>query len=189
MNRSGILLVLGMFFCSAIGAAADYGFAIKSAAVVPAKAGYVLNADIDYKLSTRSTDALKHGVPLTMVVKIRLHRYRRLIWNKTVFSKNLIFRLSYHALRNRYRVYDENSGSQQYYVNLEPAVEAMGQIRGLPVLNSASVTADTKYIAQIKAFLDIESLPLPLRSIAFLIPQWYIDSGWYTWSLDGLSRP
>ncbi len=189
MNKSGVLLFLGMFFCSAIGDAADYGFAIKRAEVVPSDAGYFLNADIGYQLSSRASEALKHGVPLTLVVKVRLHRHRRLIWNKTLFSKNLVYRLSYHALRNRYRVYDENKGSQQYYVNLEPAVEAMGQIRGLPVLSSSGVSADTKYIAQIKAFLDIESLPLPLRSIAFLMPQWYIDSGWYTWSLDELSRP
>ncbi|MCI0653725.1 MAG: DUF4390 domain-containing protein [Methylococcaceae bacterium] len=37
--------------------------------------------------------------------------------------------------------------------------------------------------------LDIESLPLPLRSIAYLIPQWHISSGWHTWSLQALSRP
>jgi Domain of unknown function (DUF4390) len=188
MKKSRVFVLLSLFFCATTGRAADYGFFIKSAEVRPSKQGYVLNADIDYRFSSRATDALKNGVPLTLVVKVRLNQYRRFVWNKTVFSNNLIYRLSYHALRKRYRVYDESRGVHQYFVSLQPAVTAMGRIRDLPVLSPAEIEADAKYTAQIKVLLDIEALPLPLRSIAFLIPQWYINSGWYTWSLDELSR-
>lgn len=188
MNRNGILLLMSLFFCAAIGRAADYGFSIRSAEVLPSEQGYVLNADIDYRFSPRAEDALKHGVPLTLVVKIRVNQTRRFIWNKTAFSKNMMYRLSYHALRKRYRVSDESLGANQYFASLQSAVEAMGRIRGLAVLSPADFDTDTRYNAQIKVILDIEALPLPLRSIAYLIPQWYISSGWYTWSLDELSR-
>ncbi|MGH8551614.1 MAG: DUF4390 domain-containing protein [Methylococcales bacterium] len=177
-----------LIFCFAIARAADYGFSIRSAEVVPSEQAYVLNADVDYRFSPRAEDALQHGVPLTMVVKIRVNQYRRLLWNKTVFSKNMTYRLSYHALRKRYRVYDESLGEHRYFVSLQSAVDAMGRIRELPVLNAADVGADAHFKVRLKAFLDIETLPLPLRSIAYLIPQWYISSGWYTWSLDELSR-
>lgn len=190
MIRSKILLFLSLCLCTTIGYGADYGFYIKNAEVVLSKQGeYVLNADIDYQFSPRADDALKHGVPLTLVVKIRLNRYRRFIWNKTVFSKNMVYRLSYHALRERYRVSDENQGGYQYFVSLRSAVETMGQIRNLPVLLAGDIEAETKYDAKLKVFLDIESLPLPLRSIAYLIPQWHISSGWYQWPLDVLNHP
>lgn len=190
MKRAGIFLLLGLYFWAAMGHAAEYGFYINSAEVVSSTRGkYVLNADIDYQFSPRANDALKHGVPLTLVVKIRVNRYRRLIWNKTIFSENMIYRLSYHALRKRYRVYDDSQGAHRYFVTLQSAVEAMGQIRDLPVLIPGDVESGTEYDAKIKVFLDIESLPLPLRSIAYLIPQWHISSGWYKWRLDELSRP
>ncbi|MCI0666616.1 MAG: DUF4390 domain-containing protein [Methylococcaceae bacterium] len=188
MNRGGAFLLVSLFFCAATARAADYGFAIRNSEALRSEQGYVLNTDIDYRFSPRAEDALKHGVPLTTVVKVRVNQYRRFIWNKTVFSRNLLYRLSYHALRKRYRVYDENLGAHQYFASLPSALESMGRIRDLPVLTSAEVQADAQYNVQIKVFLDIEALPLPLRSIAYLIPQWYISSGWYTWSLDELSR-
>lgn len=188
MNRTGGFLLASLFFYTAIGWAADYGFSIRNAEVVPSKQGWLLNSDIDYRFSPRAEDALKHGVPLTLVVKIRVNQQRRFIWNKTVFSKNLMYRLSYHALRKRYRVYDENLGAHRYFASLKSAVDAMGKIRDLTVLNAAEREADSQYNVQLKVLLDIEALPLPLRSIAYLIPQWYISSGWYTWSLDELSR-
>ncbi|MGR9108031.1 MAG: DUF4390 domain-containing protein [Gammaproteobacteria bacterium] len=188
MKRSRFSLVLGLVFCAMVARAADYGFSVKRAEIVPAANSISLNADIDYQFSPRALDALQHGVPLTTVVKVRLNQYRRLIWNRTVFSKNMIYRLSYHALRKRYRVFDENTESSQYFVNLEPALEAMGRIRNLPLPVSTEIPADSRYDVQIKLFLDIEALPLPLRSIAYLMPQWYISSGWYTWSLEELNR-
>jgi hypothetical protein len=188
MNRSGTFLLVSLILCSAIVRAANYGFSIRSAEVVPLQGAYVLNTDIDYRFSPRAEDALKHGVPLSMVVKIRVNQYRRLLWNKTVFSKNMTYRISYHALRKRYRISDESLGEHRYFVSLQSAVEAMGRIRDLPVLHAADIAADARYNVQIKVLLDIEALPLPLRSIAYLIPQWYISSGWYTWSLDELSR-
>jgi Domain of unknown function (DUF4390) len=188
MNIRGAILLLSLLFFAVTGHGADYGFSVRDAEVVSSELGLVLNADVEYRFSPRAAEALKHGVPLTLVVKVRLNQYRRFVWNKTVFSNDLVYRLSYHALRKRYRIFDENRGVHRYFANLEPALEAMGQIRDLPVLNPADFEPNSKYSAEIKVFLDIEALPLPLRSIAFLIPQWYISSGWYTWSLDELSH-
>ncbi|MGH8475802.1 MAG: DUF4390 domain-containing protein [Methylococcales bacterium] len=188
MNRIGICFVL-FFYGVPVGQAADYGFSIQKAEVVPARSSHVLNADIDYRFSPRAADALAHGVPLTLVVKVRVNRYRRFFWNKTVFSKKLVYRLRYHALRKRYQVYDEVQGGNRYFSSLPATVEAMGKIRGLTVLGPDEFRADARYEAKLKASLDIEALPLPLRSIAYLIPQWYMSSGWYSWSLETSSRP
>lgn len=188
MKKSEAFFLFLLFFWVVLAEAADYGFTIKNAKVNPADSGFVLDADIDYRFSHRSMDALKHGVPLTLVVKVRLSRYRGWIWNQSVFNKNLVYRLSYHALRKRYRVFDENSGIHQYHANLESALRGMGKIRGLLVLSSAELVPDSRYIGKLMAYLDIEALPLPLRSVAFLVPQWYINSGWYTWTIDGLGR-
>lgn len=188
MKKTAVLLC-SILLWSTIGQASDYGFSIKNAAVNPAGRVYVLNADVDYRFSSRAAEALSHGVPLTFVVKVRVNRQRRFFWNKTVFSKDMVYRLSYHAFRKRYRVYDESAGAHQYFASLKPALESMGKIRDLPVLSVEELKTDAKYDARLKASLDIESLPLPLRSIAYLIPQWHISSGWYTWSLEQSNRP
>jgi hypothetical protein len=37
---------------------------------------------------------------------------------------------------------------------------------------------------QVKASLDIDELPLPLKPEAYLFPSWKLSSGWTKWPLD-----
>ena len=129
-----------------------------------------------------------NGVPLTIVVKFQIDRYRKLMWNQKVFTKKIIYRVTYQSLRKRYRIYDHDLGRHQYFTDLRSALDAIGKIRGFITLDIADVDLDAAYHAKVKVFLDIEALPLPLRSIAYLIPQWHISSGWYKWSLDVSNR-
>ena len=184
MNLFGPLLFLCALLCAGESSAADYGIEVERAEVVELQQHYVLNADIDYRFSPRALDALQNGVPLTVTVTVKLFRYRKYVWNKTIVSRRIRYRLSYHALPRRFRVVSESLGKQQNFANLEDSLVAMGQIRDVPLLGVAEISAKDSYIAQMKVSLDIEALPLPLRSVAYVIPQWYISSAWYKWPLE-----
>ena len=40
-----------------------------------------------------------------------------------------------------------------------------------------------KYIARIRLYLDIDSLPSPLRPRAYFSSDWNISSQWYKWEI------
>ena len=181
-------LFLGLSCFVHSGYASGYGFSITSAELLGSDKGYLFSADVDYRLSPRANNALLNGVPLTIVVKVQIDRYRKLMWNQKVFTKKIVYRVTYQSLRKRYRVYDHDLGRHQYFTDLRSALDTMGKIRGFIALDIEDVDLDAVYHAKVKVFLDIEALPLPLRSIAYLIPQWHISSGWYKWSLDVLNR-
>lgn len=164
--------------------AAGYGIDVKRAEVVRSNDTYVLNADIDYVFSPRALDALQNGVPLTLIVRTKLHRYRKYAWNKSIVNMKLRYRLSYHALIRRFRVVSDRLGMQRNFASLEDALAALGKVRGVPLISADRIDSDNGYIAQIKVSLDIESLPLPLRSVAYVIPQWHISSAWFKWQLE-----
>jgi len=42
---------------------------------------------------------------------------------------------------------------------------------------------DQHYFGMVKTALEIEALPLPLRPVAYLTPQWHLSSGWFEWPL------
>ncbi|MCS5571567.1 MAG: DUF4390 domain-containing protein, partial [Pseudomonadales bacterium] len=71
-------LFLGLFCFSHSGHALDYGFSITSAELLDSGKGYLFSADVDYRFSPRANHALLNGVPLTIVVKIQIDRYRKL---------------------------------------------------------------------------------------------------------------
>lgn len=144
---------------------------------------YLLSAEIAYQLSAKAMEALHNGIPLFWDVQLKIQQEREYLWNKTVTEKELRFRIQYHALLNMYRIRNENSGEVYNFSTLSAALDLMSSIRGVPALNKAEIDPEKHYLAGIKVKFDHESLPLPLRPLAYLNPQWYLSSDWYLWSL------
>ena len=143
-----------------------------------------LNARIDYALSPEAVEALESGVPLTMVVDIEVHRDRRWWWDKKVAALQQRYQLLYHALSNQYIVRNLNSGAQRSFPERGAAQAALGDIEALPMLDRNLLDPQAGYWARIRASLDIEALPAPMRPLAYISSEWRLDSNWYSWRLQ-----
>lgn len=162
---------------------ADDGFRILRAAVRPAGQGegHVLDADIDYRFSEPVIDALRNGVSLTLVLRIKIKREDDWL-NRTVLDENRSFHVSYRALSRLYQLVYDNSETPHNFVAVKALLEAMGSIRDLPLPKALRLVPQERYRASLKVDLDIESLPLPLRPVAYVTPAWYLDSPLYQWT-------
>jgi len=139
-----------------------------------------LNADVEYRFSAAATEALHNGVPLTLRLNLQIRRERRYWWDETVADERWSFRLNYHSLAKMYQWAQEEGRPPRGFASLAALLEEMGAVRRLPV--AAGLAAGQRYQARVAVSLDIEALPLPLRPFAYLSPDWYLDSPWYTWS-------
>jgi hypothetical protein len=57
-------------------------------------------------------------------------------------------------------------------------------IRYKPLSERFDLQPDTAYKVYLKAELDIEELPLPLRPMAYLRPAWKLSTGWTKWPIE-----
>lgn len=144
---------------------------------------YLLSAEIDYRLGDKATEALRNGIPLFWDVCVRIQQQRKYLWDRTIAEKKLRYRIQYHALLNMYRVRNENSEEVYNFSTLPAALDLMSSIRDIPIASRARLDPERRYVARLKVSFDHEALPLPLRPIAYLNPQWYLSSDWYVWSL------
>jgi Domain of unknown function (DUF4390) len=145
---------------------------------------YLLNARIHYALSAKALDALYNGVPLTLELHIMVYRQRTLLWDEEVASLTQSYQLRYHALTEQYLVKNLNTESQQSYPTLSSALRALGRVHDFPMLDERLLEHGEKYIAYLRVRLDIESLPAPLRPLAYLSSGWRLSSDWYSWPLN-----
>jgi len=145
---------------------------------------YHLNAEISFRFSQDSLEALRNGVPLTIQLDIQVVHQRWWWWDKDVASLVQRYRLQYHALTKRYIVRNLNSGGQHSYSTLGSALHALGDIKMLPILDKNLLAADTSYTVRARVHLDIEALPAPLRPLAYISSGWRLGSKWYAWSLQ-----
>lgn len=145
---------------------------------------YVLNAEIEYRFTPAVLEALENGVPLILEMHIEITRPRDWLWDAQFTDLVQRYRLQYHALTEQYLVKNLNSDIQYNFPSREAAIDALGTITDLPILDKRLLEPGIEYQARLRTSLDLEALPTPLRLLAYLSPQWHLESEWYTWPLQ-----
>lgn len=182
-KASGILFVLGLSLGLAAPVWAE-NFTVRSVATHLKDKVYLLDANIDYHFSNAALDALRNGVPLIVLLDIKVEQERSWWLNKTIAELQQGYLLLYHALTEKYIVNNLNSGAQENYDRLNSAIAALGNVKDLPILDANLATKDNRYSIKLKTQLDLESLPAPMRPLAYISSDWRLESDWYKWPLQ-----
>jgi hypothetical protein len=174
-----LLMCLLPFFCYADQFAAE----VTQAEIKLQGESYVFSTKIVYNLSEKANDALQNGVPLFWNLQVKLQQQRKLIWNKTLLDAEIRYRIQYHALLNMYRVINEGNGDVYNFSTLSAALDLMSVVIDIPLMVRNELDPKKHYLCAVKVNFDRDALPLPLRPIAYIDPQWYLSSDWTLWPL------
>ncbi len=158
-------------------------FEIRSASVELRSGVYYLDAWVEYRLSTEAREALDAGVALTLETEVEFLRQRRFWFDPQEAGLRQSYQLQYHALSERYLVVNLNSGEQSSFATLFSALNSLGRITELPLIDAALLESDAAYDIRIRAVLSTEDIPGPLRLLAFWRRDWSLESEWHTWQL------
>ncbi len=141
---------------------------------------YLVNANIRYNLTEPVEKALRNSVPLTFVLTMEVRRPWLWWWDETVASLDQRYRLQYHALARQFVVTNLNNDALQSFPTLDAALDFIGKIRRFPLLDRSLLDSTEHYRLWLRASLDIEALPAPLRPVAYLSSAWRLGSDWYS---------
>ncbi len=178
-----LLLLAGLITLLPIQASrAEHAFTIKSLETRLEQGVYHLDSRIEYSLSDEALNALKSGVPFLILMNIEVEQVRW-YWNKNLAELEQGYLLLYHALSEKFIVHNLNSGVQEHYSSLEAALNALGRISKLPLIDAKLLDPDMRYQIKMRTYLDIESLPAPMRPLAYISSDWQLDSDWVSWPL------
>ena len=142
---------------------------------------YLLTAKIDYDLSPAALAALRNGIPLTVSLEMEVWRQREWLWDEIIASLQQRFHLEYHALARQYVVINLNNGELKSFPTRSAATDYLGRIENFPLLDASLLGPADGCYGRLRATLDIEALPAPLRPLAYLSTEWHLTSEWYTW--------
>jgi hypothetical protein len=146
---------------------------------------YLLDAHLAFNFSEEVLEAIDNGVPLTMMITVKVQQQRDMLWDKTVAEIRQVYTLRYHALSSQYIVRNLNQNNQETYISRSSAIRHLGELRALPVIQQQQLNADKTYLVSIKPRMDIESLPAPMRPWAWFSGNWHLnhEGGSLTWPL------
>lgn len=145
---------------------------------------YYINASIYLRLSTDAATALHSGLALTVRVEAEFLNRLRLWWDTTASEASLRSQLTYHPVTDRYVVLRIDSGERKAFKTLTNALEFVGQVDRLEVVDAAELDEDRRYDIRVRALLDKTEFPGVLALVAFWRRDWSIASDWLQWRLD-----
>jgi len=159
-------------------------FDIRSATTMLNEGVHELEARLQLILSDDALDALNSGVPLTIELDFEVIRVRGLWLDAQDAGLTFQYELEYRPLSQRYLVRNLNSGDTDSFSTLYSALNNLGRIQGLPVIDDAILDPGSRYRLRLRARLSTRQYPSALRLLFFWRSQWQLQSEWYEWILE-----
>ncbi len=189
-QRAGraVVAILALLFASSVIAqdpiVREGYFEVRSASTQLVNGVHELDSRLQLVLSSEALEALNNGVPLTIELQMQLHRQRRFYLDALDAELEVRFELEYRPLSQRYIVRNLNSGDQDSFATLYSALNNLGRVTSLPVIDDALLQENRNYRVRVRAMLQTQQYPAPLRLLFFWRSQWQLQSEWYEWTLE-----
>lgn len=142
----------------------------------------LLDGQIEYEFSRASLEALDNGLPLVLQTTVKILSPRKWFWDRELWSHRYEHVIEYHALSQQYLVKGLQSSSQQAYLTRSSALQALGRIDNLQLLDLAELEQAKRYVIRVHSGLSSDALPVPLRPLTFLSDSWKLSGEWITLS-------
>lgn len=163
-------------------AADDPGIRLLTGDVREAGRHLTFGARFRVALTAEAQEALASGVPLTLEVQARVTRPRWWwLWDAELADVTAHYELRYHALSRRYVIHNRTTGERRTFFRQDVAMDAWGTVDSLSLLPLRRLDGVDRFQVEARARLDLDELPHPLRTVAYVNPEWRLVSEWYTW--------
>ena len=159
-------------------------FEVRSASAEIVGGVHTLDARLQLVLSSEALAALESGVTLTIELQMQVIRVRRFMLDDVEAELAIRYELEYSPVSQRYVVRNLNSGDQDSFATLYSALNSLGRVQGLPVVDDAVLSSDSTYRVRLRAMLNMESYPAALRVLFFWRGEWQLQSEWLEWPLE-----
>ncbi len=187
-----VLIVLVTMFVVLTGAAVpaqdeivrEGYFEVRSASSELIDGVHILDARLQLVLSSEALNALNSGVPLTIELQLQVIRVRRYYMDALDAELSVRFELEYRPLSQRYIVRNLNSGDQDSFATLYSALNNLGRIEDLPVIDDALLASGRPYRVRARVMLQTQQYSAPLRLLFFWRSEWQLQSDWFEWTLN-----
>ena len=161
--------------CDALREQAPGSLVVREAQLVSAADGMRLDVTLDCRFNGPINDALEHGIPVTLDIRLRAQGARGTLEDQRQVE------LRYFPLTRRYQLRDTGSDSVRSFAASAYLTDALAALR-LPLpATFAELPVGTRLRLNVE--LDHSALPGALRLPAMLEPAWRLSAPEFAWTV------
>lgn len=145
---------------------------------------WYLSARVDYQLNRQMLDALQNGISLTFSLQVEVNAVRNWLPDAEIVTLQRDYELSWQPLSRGYVVRNPGNDEQTAHTTLFAALRELGTISDLPLIEASQLDPEARHEISLRALLDQQRLPGPLRMLAFWNDDFSLESDWHQWPLE-----
>lgn len=182
--RGLFYLLLLTAFVGIVPACEGAGFTINSVSTKTDDHTLYVYPDLNLNLSQEVKKAIKHGIPIRIVIEMVLAQRRPFFWNSDIAAWQFPMTIRYHSLTNQFLVGNGDTNKNSSYSTATEAINAIGSQDLFTLELEEPITiAEMRYLLKMRVRVDDELLPIPLRLHTFTDQDWKLNSAWTQWPI------
>jgi hypothetical protein len=183
--RLPVLAILFGLLVSTASIAQDApAFNIKTASFIMEDTLLLLDSTIEINLPGYINKAIDQGFAVPLMFEVEVRVYSKYWWDEKLLSLKQQYQLHYLPMLSSYAIYDLNANQRTYFNSRKEAVQYLKIIYSYPMFDINNVNQSGRVYMRMRAGIDVDELPLPLKSSSLWDNDWGLQSDWFEWTID-----
>jgi hypothetical protein len=177
-------LLLGLLITLPISAEEHPEFNVQQADFTLDDTMLMLASKVDIELPDYISIAINQGFAVPLMFEVQILALRNYWFDQKIVTLKQQYQLHYLPMLRSYVVFDLNTGQRRYYDSLPEAVRDLEVVYNYPMLDVNNLEYDRIFYARMRFGIDIDELPLPLKSSSLWDNDWNLQSDWFEWDIE-----
>ena len=177
-------LLLGLLISLPVIATENSEFIVQEAGFTLDDTMLVLASEVKIELPNYINIAINQGFAVPLMFEVQILAFRKYWFDQKIVRLKQQYQIHYLPMLSSYVVFDLNTGQRRYYDKLSDAVQNLEAVYNYPMLDVNNLGYNRKFYARMRFGIDIEELPVPLKSSSLWNNNWALQSEWYEWNIE-----
>ncbi|MFV2031991.1 MAG: DUF4390 domain-containing protein [Gammaproteobacteria bacterium] len=178
------VLLLGLMITLPLAAEEQTEFSVLEAGFSLEDTMLTLASEVDINLPDYIKIAINQGFAVPLMFEVEILALRKYWFDLKIVRLKQQYQLHYLPMLGSYVVFDLNTGVRRYYDSLPEAVQNLEVVYNYPMLDVNNLDYNRDFYARMRFGVDIDALPLPLKSSSLWENDWNLQSDWYEWDIE-----
>ena len=161
-------------------------FEVKTASITMQDTLLILDSTLEVNLPDYINKALDQGFAMPLMFEVEVRVYSKYWWDEKLLSLKQQYKLHYLPMLSSYVIHDLNANQRTYFNSRQAAVEYFKVIYAYPMFDISNINQSDNVYMRLRAGIDVDELPLPLKSSSLWDNNWALRSDWFEWKIDPL---
>jgi hypothetical protein len=177
-------ILIGLVFSATSIAQGESAFNIKIAGFTMQESLLMLDSTIEIDLPKYISKAIDQGFAVPLMFEVEVLKYSQFWLDEKLLSLKQQYQLHYLPMLSSYAIFDVNADQRMYFNSRQQAIRYLKVIHAYPMFDIENINQSGQVYARMRAGIDVDELPLPLKSSFYWNNGWDLQSDWFEWEVD-----